>query len=124
MKLDRSSPHDQITGAKNVTEAISGVFRTQLMASFSIDAPQEEIDKTWEKSLSEYHDEGDLAFQLPPALMLDYMDNNVSIVLTSMEEARQRIANRCIELLGVTDTTISDDDLNSLLDTEKGDQDS
>jgi hypothetical protein len=123
VKLTTGSPHNHIQGAKKATDAFSSVFRTQLMASFSIDASDEDLDNTFTKALDDYLDEAADHFQLPPQLMLDFVENNMLGVLVSMEAARVRIADRCVELLGVTDPTISDADLASLLDEGGEDQD-
>ncbi|GAG89387.1 unnamed protein product [marine sediment metagenome] len=122
MKLNRDSSNRHIRGAKEMTDTLANVFRAQLMASFSIVASNEALDSTLGRALDEFLEKSDTQFQLPPAMMLDFMDNNVATTLDQMQDARSRIADRCVEMLGVTDTTLTDADLTALLDQEEGDQ--
>jgi hypothetical protein len=120
VKLTRSSPHNQIQGAKSLSDSFTQVFHAQLVASFSIDEPDEALQETFDRALSEFVDEGGWESRLPPELMLDFMQHNLAMVLDHMADAQERIASRCVEMLGVANPTISDADLTALLDEGKG----
>ena len=97
MKLTRGSPHAHLQGAAQLSGTIAEILRGYLLASVTM--PEGVPEEGFNSAIDNFVGSGSAGWHLPPALMLDFVDNNFAQAIAYLESARTKIANAAIEEL-------------------------
>jgi hypothetical protein len=97
VKLNQGSPRAHKRGVSQLSTTIAEVLRGYLIASVTMDVGVGEAG--FDHAIESFVGGGVEVWHLPPAQMLDFVDNNFADAIKYLESARIKIVNAAIEEL-------------------------